>query len=238
MKKYVIALCLVAIVASATSWKDVRIKLMAAKSAVWTPNSISPVAWYKGDGDATDSSASGYDASWSGTAAYTTGVNGQAFDFGGANAVVKTFESSLSTTNTTIALWAKRTGGTAFQAVISQREVSPAEKGYYFNSTGGNLSFRPATGFTITGSISNPVDEWIHMSACYDGAQWCVYTNGVLAECRYDTTYAPAGVSSIVIGALSDGGPRLFFIGEVDDVLIFNKCLTADEVTSIYEWRE
>jgi hypothetical protein len=54
----------------------------------------------------------------------------------------------------------------------------------------------------------------------------------------YAVTYDPPTTSSFMIGALSDGGPRRFFRGAVDDVMIFARTLTADEIGQIYEWRE
>ncbi len=92
-----------------------------------------------------------------------------------------------------------------------------------FNDT----SWTGITADTTTG-------EWHHVVATYDGDTMQLYHDGELAN-----TTSGAGIlldqsRPLLIGARSDAGTAGgFFSGSIDDVRIYNKALTQDEITQI-----
>ncbi len=209
-------------------------------SNAWSPLSLSPVAWWKADGNALDSSSSGFNAAWYGTAAYTNGINGLAYAFNGSTAVTNAFNSSLATTNTTVCFWANCKGGSGLRVTASMRQISPA-RGWYTVVSADNAwvsSFADSDrGFWAVGT--NPVSNfvWAHIAQVYSLTNKTIYVNGVPAGTSVNP-YTPPTTSLFMVGALSDGGPRLYFTGAVDDILVFNRALSESDIAQIYNWRQ
>ena len=80
---------------------------------------------------------------------------------------------------------------------------------------------------------------WYHLAAVYDGTEIRFYINGTLFE---STPYKPLTESEpaeIVIGAVKKGGRYAFeegdFDGVVDELMLFNRDLSEQEIRAIYE---
>jgi hypothetical protein len=69
---------------------------------------------------------------------------------------------------------------------------------------------------------------WVHLVGAYDGEFWRLYRNGVLAAEAKSPVGAIRTKSKWVIGA-REGNDRNF-AGDIDDVRIYNRALSADEV--------
>ena len=86
-----------------------------------------------------------------------------------------------------------------------------------------------------------PFNEWTHVAAILDGdtGVMCLYTNGVLAA-QTETTLRPLGElipemsPGIGIGNLNDGGNNFPFVGDIDEIALYDRALSADEVGAIY----
>jgi hypothetical protein len=82
------------------------------------------------------------------------------------------------------------------------------------------------------------VDTWTHIAVTYNGSRLAagitVYLNGqpVPLKVNYDfINQSFASTEPFRIGG--GGGPAGRFVGVIDDVRIYNRCVTADEVTTI-----
>jgi hypothetical protein len=92
-------------------------------------------------------------------------------------------------------------------------------------------------------SVKTPVDlgSWIHAAGVLDDdtGRLSLYTNGVLAA-ETSTTVRPMGPlmpnesPGIGIGNLNDGGNNFPFIGEIDEVGLYNRALSVEEINAIY----
>ena len=88
------------------------------------------------------------------------------------------------------------------------------------------------------------VQQWVHVAVTYDYSSTAnapkIYVDGV--EQVIGISFAPSGTytppvsPSIAIGSADIGGWR-GFRGKMDDVRIYNRILSADEITEIYEAR-
>ncbi|MBL9167790.1 MAG: hypothetical protein JNN07_08615 [Verrucomicrobiales bacterium] len=104
------------------------------------------------------------------------------------------------------------------------------EFGYIDNTTiqaytDGALDLRP-------GPFAN--DEWGHLAVVSDGSSISIYANGVLALSRTHST--PADNSfffNIGGGGVFDGGGN-FFIGQIDEVAVYDKALSAFQICNQY----
>jgi len=89
VRRALIGLLALACLAGAARGQDagaLAMVLMGQGSSFRSPADLNPVAWWKCDGNATDSVGTN-NGTWFGAAAYSNGVNGQSFSFGGVTAV-------------------------------------------------------------------------------------------------------------------------------------------------------
>jgi hypothetical protein len=75
-----------------------------------------------------------------------------------------------------------------------------------------------------------PLNAWTHLAATYDGAALRLYVNGALASTRAMTGPITASASPLRIGGNTIWGE--FFNGVIDELRIYNRALTAQEIQS------
>ena len=198
------------------------------------------VAWWRGDGNA-DDSVGGHNGSLLGGASFGAGEVQQAFSFDGASAHVEIPDSpSLNpTSQITIDAWVK-TSAVSRQALVSkfnQSFSSPAGSYDLAILNDSLLEFR----LDNVGYLQVPAaicdGQWHHVAGTYDGATIFCYVDGVLAA----STSASGGNNittstlPLYLGAeLRDNADSGFFNGQLDEVEIFDRALTLDEITAIY----
>src|ERR1019366_8422351 len=104
-------------------------------------------------------------------------------------------------------------------------------------------------GFLITdakgnsASVSAPLvyNQWWYVAGTLDGAssKMSLYTNGILAG-QITTTVRPFGAlipqdsPGIGIGNVNDGFNNFPFWGDIDEVSLYNRALTAAEIQALY----
>jgi hypothetical protein len=89
-----------------------------------------------------------------------------------------------------------------------------------------------------TSSIVSPLNTWVHVvGIVYANGTTNIYVNGVLdtsATIATAGTYTPSqlGTQTYYIGRYNNGGANLN--GSIDQLRVFNRALTAGEVTQLY----
>jgi len=78
------------------------------------------------------------------------------------------------------------------------------------------------------------IGEWHHVVATYDGDTMQLYHDGILAETTSGAGMLLDQSRPFLIGARSDAGiAGAFFNGSIDDVRIYNKVLTPDDINEV-----
>ena len=77
-----------------------------------------------------------------------------------------------------------------------------------------------------------PIDAWTFLAATFDGTNFGFYTNGVLAATGTGTLGAP---SSDPLEIANSGTCDQYFTGLIDEVRIYNRALSYEEVGQLYE---
>ena len=111
------------------------------------------------------------------------------------------------------------------------------------------MGFNNILGFGITdasgnsASVSAPLvyNQWWHVAGTLDGAsgKLSLYTNGTLAA-QITTTVRPFGnlipqdSPGIGIGNVNDGFNNFPFCGDIDEISLYNRALSASEIQAIY----
>jgi len=78
------------------------------------------------------------------------------------------------------------------------------------------------------GTTLVPLNTWTHLASTYDGATLRLYVNGVLAGSK-----AVAGSLAATTNPLRIGGNsiwREFFNGQIDEVRLYKRALSAGEI--------
>ena len=96
---------------------------------------------------------------------------------------------------------------------------------FYHNGAG--------TGVTNGTSTLNQ-NQWYHIVATYDGSNTYVYVNGVQDGTAVVTGAINTNNDNLYIG-YNTGANNYDFNGSIDDVMVFNRGLTAFEVRRLYE---
>ena len=90
--------------------------------------------------------------------------------------------------------------------------------------------------------VTQVTDRWYHVAMVQDGVAVKVYLDGV----KYDLTGSPAdescwfntvgNIDKVSVGVLHRGGSAdLYFNGAIDEVAIWNRTLSADEILKLYK---
>ena len=200
-------------------------------------------AVYKAENNANDSLGV-YNGTAQGGLTYTTGKSGNAFTFNGTNAYVSLPNNSLNFTGDfSVSLWVNRT--TAAVCMIFNNWYNGATPyGWYIYMVNGTISFLLGNGTAIpicnfNSTYSLATNNWYLLTVTKSATSAKLYLNGVLnnssvlsSSIAYTTTHYPS------IGAAKyDTGLPLFHMdngSRIDETNIWNKELTATEVTELY----
>jgi hypothetical protein len=189
------------------------------------------VAWWRAEGNAVDSAGTN-NGTILGSTTFGTGEVGQAFRFNGTtNTYVQIPDSpTFNFSNAmTIELWAYRTGLETTMELVGKRKPN-CGSAYFMMlfSPGLGLEFFSG-GFVDTG-VQMPLNSWMHLAATIDGSLTTFYTNGVQCGVSgpgglYDTNNAPVTIGT---GGCSP------FNGLIDEVSLYNRALSSNEIAAIY----
>ena len=186
---------------------------------------------------AADSSAYGNDGTLNGAVTWVDGQVGGALDFDGSGAFVEVpHDPSLSLTDEiTIAAWTyMRASASGEMAIVSKGGWAANDLPYELTETPDGVifwQFYDDGGRDTCAPASPPVDEWHHIAATYDGTIFKCYIDGELADEWEYVGKMPENTASVTLGRRSRGGT--FFNGMIDEVMIFNRALGADEIPDI-----
>ena len=207
-------------------------------------------AWYPFNGNANDMSGNGNNGTVTGATLTNDrfGMPNSAYYFNGSSYIVVPPSNSLDLrNNVSVSVWIRAdainfSGGS--HQIVFKGDNQNAHDPYYITITNGNVvRFGRYTGsgyISVTAdfptSLINTVN-FFHLVGTYDsisGAQK-IYLNGVLQTQTSSFTYINYTTSSMQnsIGADQSTNDQ-FYSGVIDDILIYNRALTQDEIIQLY----
>ncbi len=142
----------------------------------------------------------------------------------------------IVTTEITVMAWIKTTSLGSSAGV--------AGLGYAWRlrgGSGGNIAFQVMNTSPVSAAMGTwPVDDgiWHHVAGAYDGTEYKLYIDG-----RTNVSVASSGIlkggATAYYGTIgahykrSDGAPKFFFNGLIDDVRVYDRILSEEEIREI-----
>jgi hypothetical protein len=140
----------------------------------------------------------------------------------------------LNSSEFTISAWAKRDTGSNNVSVISKRDAAYTE-GYDFKINGSGhfeVSWKNGTTQTLTSTVVIPENEWHHVAIVYASGTGTLYIDGV-PDTSASRTAPVATTQSFYIAAAGKNTPTAYFKGNIDEVRVWDKALTAAQLRFI-----
>ncbi|MEI6058572.1 MAG: LamG domain-containing protein, partial [archaeon] len=181
-----------------------------------------------------------------GNAAQTdNGKFGKAFAFNGGGDYIdipNTILGAQSTTGVTYSAWVNTLSTSATQAIVGG---APSNSYSYYASGGIFLSSgKPemilyngaAYVDTINTSLTLAANQWYHIVGTFNPSSntSSLYVNGLLQNQSVNIGMPTNSMAESYIGYNSKSTSRYPFNGSIDEVAIWNKSLTADEILALY----
>jgi hypothetical protein len=225
--------------------------LAGGMASQWAP--LEPVAYYSMD-DAPQSSANAAAAgtkatsppSWQGAAHFEKGIIGQAASFDGKSYLdagnVGDFDDD---DRFTFSAWIYPTNGTG--AIVTKTRDESESRGYALQLKDGKVQISVVYGWAFNGvriETEKPLElgKWHHVSASYDGSREARGLTLIVDGVRQPSTVQvdvlndpPSTREPLRIGG--GGGPENRFQGLIDEVRIYDRVLTDDEVAVLVSTR-
>ena len=212
----------------------------ATYTATYTPSApsglVAAYAFNEGIGGTTaDATGNGHTGSIVGATWTAAGKNGNALSFNGTSNLVSIADApDLDLTAAlTVEAWVRPTTVSGWRTVVLKEAPGSLAYALYANdNTARPASYVNTGGVDIeaTGSAALAVNTWTHLAMTYDGSNMRLYVNGGQAGIR-----ALSGGVRISGNPLSVGGNNIWsewFAGQIDDVRIYNRALSATEITN------
>ncbi len=144
--------------------------------------------------------------------------------------------SGIVATEMTVTAWIKTSSVSSSYSIVAL--------GYAWRLRGGsdgNVAFQVMNTDPVSAAMGTwPVDDgtWHHVAGAYDGTEYKLYIDG-----RTSVSVASSGIlkgdATAYYGTIgahykrSDGAPKMFFNGLIDDVRIYDRVLSEEEIREI-----
>ena len=196
------------------------------------------VAYYPFNGNANDASGNGNNGTVVGARLTTDrfGTPNSAYNFTGSGSTYITVPDSPSldvTSAITMAVWIKSAGGGTYGPRILSKGPPCYEMNVLRPSSDTMANFDIQTLQQVSTHLCLDQVNWIHLVGTYDGQVMRFYTNGTLAV--QANVSGPIAVNNepLAIGQNFDDNSD-YFNGDIDDVRIYNRALSGNEVSQLY----
>ncbi len=214
--------------------------------AIWTEElNVDLVSYFKLDGLSGDvnDSIQNFNGTNTGATRGAVGIINNSFSFDGGSDYITLSGSGGITPNDDVSLqaWIKvNTLDTITQYIISKSGSISTNKDYSLAITATTdlvqlVVFQGNTGYSVVSTSAIQTGQWYHVVGTWDDTanKLRLYINGILNNTASPSLTRSKTALNLVIGKFADGSSN-YFDGKIDEVGIWNRNLTATEVTQLY----
>jgi len=196
--------------------------------------------WSFNSGDARDDSGNGNDGAITGAVVTEDrfGNSDSAFSFDGTSYISVAHDPALNISNETISIsaWVNHGQNDPLAGILSKTMGHEIVYGLYLTppSSGNQIWFTGEQGNTNWGAVGDPINDnsWYNITAIRDSSNISLYVNSILVDTQSTALGTNSNSSDLIIGAQRTNVG--FYTGLIDDVRIYNRALTLDDVNAIY----
>jgi hypothetical protein len=198
------------------------------------------IAWYKFDGNANDSSGYGKNATLYGSPTFVTGKSGNAVNLSGSSQYVGMPSGIVSGLNNfTVATWVKITTLSTWSRIFDFGTGTTVNM-FLTPQSGSGVRFAITTNGNgseqrINGTAALSTGTWVHVAVTLSGNTGTLYVNGAVVGTNTNMTLRPSSLGTTgnnYIGRSQYADPYLN--GQIDNFRIYNRALSASEISSLY----
>lgn len=195
--------------------------------------------WWTVADELIDLSFYGNDGTAQGDAAQnSSGKFGDSFNFDGTNDLINISDSDSLTFN--------RAGTYTWSFWINRRSTFTGIMGKYAGDCSGDagysiyfgddpvVSFKECNGTSYTYSDFLDTNTWYHVAITYNNTNATIYLNGYVNSSALFPSIVSDSNSPFTVG-YSAGGEVPEYLGQMDELLIFNRSLTLAEIRALYD---
>lgn len=208
------------------------------------PNNLGLIGyWSFNEGSATiahDFSGNSNNGTLTDGPSWTSGKRSVALDFDGTNDYVTAPHSSSLNISTggevTMCAWVYPRSYSGYESIISKRDDSlgsPYAYGINFNSTDFQVYTSGSSGVQAF-TYSLPLNAWTHFCGTISASPTKLFINGDLFGSLGSGGGVISNTAAFYIGATKLGSIAEFFPGKIDEVRVYNRALSANEVAVLY----
>jgi len=149
---------------------------------------------------------------------------------------------ALRNVNVTVMAWVKSGDWNAADdasknyPIIAQRPTTSIGYMLWVGTTGGfrSSSFRYGATLATAKDINLSINTWYHLVGTHNDTDLSIYVNGVFQASTAKTTTLTSKTQAGYIG--HDDLSNAFFNGTIDEVVIYNRTLSANEISAYYTY--
>jgi RHS repeat-associated protein len=183
-----------------------------------------------------DGSGQGNDGDVDGASWTTSGKFGNALDFDGVDdsIAVEDHPSIDVSTSMTVSAWVKPHAIGPGHQVLVAKERGTTSGTYALHastsSTFPEFELRSNAWYDAKASSALANNQWAYVAGSWDGQTIKLYVNGTLAASKAMTGPILTSDRPLRIGGTEVFGPDLYFDGLIDEVRVYNRALSAQEI--------
>ena len=205
------------------------------------------VGWWPFNANANDESGNGNNGTVNGATLTTDRINlnNYAYSFSGNEFISIPNSNTLNSNYVTISVWFQ-TSSLSFGSLVYKTDPSAINEQYgivlnypnpnnsIWSIKNGNNCNSPGIGWQTLTLVQNLSDSiWHNLICTYDGTLSKIYLdNNLISNSTFSTDIIDACGGEINIG--KGYNSNYFYSGKIDDIGIWNRALTQDEITALY----
>ena len=194
------------------------------------------VGWWPFCGNANDESGNGNNGTTGSGVTLTTDrffSSNAAYDFNGSGNISLTSLPTTGPQDFTISGWIKTNNTTVRKGIACWGQDNPWQSTYFFVTNTGYLNF----GFAYNGGPQSSTfiadNQWHHVAVTCISGLVQLYLDGLPTATALQMNPNISGANK-ALGANIDNSGSNNFVGSLDDIGIWNRALTQQEITDLY----
>ena len=201
------------------------------------------IGWWPFNGNANDLSGNGNNGTVNGASLTTDrfGIPNNAYSFDGVNDFIQSDTiSALNSSINSISTWIYAPSFSVHHQIeFAAPTFGTLGRAFAFNTgrlaivpTGNCVAASGAGVVNLSGQLG--INSWYHLVFISDGSIGKFYINGVyIGQANIGSTICQNPLT-LVLGRGTNGGGPMWYTGKIDDIGIWNRALSEQEITSLY----